>query len=208
MVPLLKEVSEGYTVDIELKGTHATTQALHLRLHFNIPGNVSDTDKDAFKTPWFFFLLYILSNTSSFDFTFECTGGDGNNIIVKCFFFWLWNRNQGNIGGCENVFFPSPQTAQGKALSSCILCSLFNSLPSLLTLNPLFLWLCVLTSLLFLLHLSTLWGSCVIKIYYGHSQWQNTTVVKPVIVLIFSIYIFENITQLRDMASMKVTYFP
>lgn len=129
-------------------------------------------------------------------------------IILQWNAFWWWNRNQGNTGGCENVFFPSPQTAQGKALSSCILCSLFNSLPSLLTLNPLFLWLCVLTSLLFLLHLSTLWGSCVIKIYDGHSQWQNTAMVKPAIVLIFPLYISENITQLRDMASMKVTYFP
>lgn len=122
--------------------------------------------------------------------------------------FGLRNRNQGNAGGCENVFFPSPQTAQGKALSSCILCSLFNSLASLLTLNPLFLWLCVLTSLLFLLHLSTLWGSCVIKIYYGHGRWQNAAMVKPAIALIFSAYIFGNIAQLRDMASMKVTYFP
>lgn len=92
MVPLLKEVREGYTVDIELKGTHATTHVLHLRLHFNIPGNVSETDKRAFEIwdPWFFFLqtlLYILSSTSSSDFAFECAGGDGNNIILKCFFF-------------------------------------------------------------------------------------------------------------------------
>lgn len=62
MVPLLKEVREGYTVDIELKGTHATTHALHLGLHFNIPGNVSDTEEGIQDSLIFFFCkLYCTS---------------------------------------------------------------------------------------------------------------------------------------------------